>query len=298
MTDHPTICRLRWGASRGLVAALGALIALVAWAAPAAATPTGDFADFDRCPVDNLNATTCLYSEITSGSFVIGNGTVPIDKPIVLQGAYTIDGETGETTFFPARDGKTLSRTPLTVPGGLLGIADHSGFGGWLLQWFWDIVNTANAVTATAELVGNVEFSFLNYMFGTGPAITLPVRIKLDNPFLGTHCYIGSARTPITLALTTGTTVPPAPNAPISGDRGAIDFAHGGDLITATGTRLVDNAFAVPGASDCGPFGFRWLVNSAVNLKQGIPARAGRNTAVLEGTVKIASAAAVKASGA
>lgn len=295
--------RIRSQAARGAVSGapqvatlLACLVALALMAAPAAAAPTGDYADFDRCPVDNPNVETCLYSKTTSGSFVIGNGTVPINKPIVLQGGYSVDTVTGETVFYPATGGNTLSRTPLEVPGGLLGIADHSGFGGWLLQWFWDIVNTANGVTATAELVGPVKFEFLHYLFADGPAVELPVRIKLDNPFLGKRCYLGSARNPMVLRLTTGTTAPPSPNAPISGDPGSLSFEHGGDLITGTGARLVDNAFAAPGATDCGPFGFRWLVNGAVNLKQGVPARAGRNAAVLEGAVKIANADAVRAS--
>ena len=60
----------------------------------------------------------CLVATTTSGEFKLGNKTVPINKPIVMQGGII----EGSHVLVPAADGNTLSHTPLTVPGGLTGI--------------------------------------------------------------------------------------------------------------------------------------------------------------------------------
>jgi hypothetical protein len=54
-------------------------------------------------------------------------------------------------------------------------------------------------VTATTELAAPASDIILNEgnLFElTGVALGLPVKIKLDNPFLGSECYIGSTRIP------------------------------------------------------------------------------------------------------
>ena len=42
-------------------------------------------------------------------------------------------------------------------------------------------------------------------------AMKLPVKMHLENPFLGSNCYVGSSSSPLIWNLTTGTTAPPAP---------------------------------------------------------------------------------------
>jgi hypothetical protein len=68
-------------------------------------------------------------------------------------------------------------------------------------------------------------------------------------------------------------------------------------LNIATGVNIVDNTFAVPAASGCGfTFLDKPLITAAVNLKEGLPAAAGQNSAILSGTTKLGSSAATAAS--
>lgn len=268
-------------------------------ASAAMAGPTGDYAEFDHCPLSNPLVVSCVVSKSTSGSFKLGNAEVPINKTITLQGGFYPDaGSPTGFTFVNATGADTLSKTALDVPGGLLGLVVPSQITAIpiLGPLFTAAVNATNGVKATAELAGPVGFSFLNYVTGAGPAVTLPVRVKLDNPFLGSECYVGSASNPVRLSVSTGTTAPPAPNTPVTGSPGTLQFLNGAQLIVATGNKLVDNAFSVPAATDCGPWGFQWAVTPIVNLKEGYPSAAGKNNATLQGSLKSASAAAVRAS--
>jgi hypothetical protein len=256
-----------------------------------AAAPTGDFAPFKYCPYTNTAVATCIQSVTTSGSFQLGNATVPItaDTPVTLQGGFTLDDATALTTWYDAVGADTLSKTRLKVPGGLVGLIDTGGLTGLLITALNNAIAAENDVYATAELVGPVKFDFLSFFFGDStPAVTLPVRIHLENPFLGSSCYIGSSSSPVTLKLTDGTTSPPAPNTPITGSAGTITTNDDGSVTTADGNTLVDNSFSVPAATNCGiTFLDRLLITPAVNLKEGLPSAAGNNTAILTGTTKI-----------
>jgi hypothetical protein len=265
-----------------------------------AAAPTGDFAPFKYCPYTNTAVTTCLQSVTTSGSFKLGNATVPItaDTPVTLQGGFTLDNTTALTTWYDAVGADTLSKTRMKVPGGLAGLVDTGGLTGLLITALNNAIAAENDVYATAELVGPVKFDFLSFFFGDStPAVTLPIRVHLENPFLGSSCYIGSSSSPVTLKLTDGTTSPPAPNTPITGSAGDITTNDDGSVTTAAGNTLVDNSFSVPAATDCGiTFLDRLLVTPAVNLKEGLPSAAGNNTAILTGTTKIGDRALTAAS--
>jgi len=60
---------------------------------------------------------------------------------------------------------------------------------------------------------------------------------------------------------------------------------------------LVDNAFAAPAASNCGYLLLdKILITAAVNLKEGLPAAAGKNSAVLQGDTKLGDRNSVVAS--
>jgi hypothetical protein len=277
---------------------LAALVAAVAaMTTPALATPTGDFAQFADCPVTAPHVVDCLLAQTTSGEFKVGNTTVPINKTITLQGGLAEEGET--VTFVGATDGNTLSKTALTVPGGLLGIVAPSSWPGWLQAIFNNFINEGlTGVTATTELAGpasSIHVSVVNLLFGVGTAFSLPVKVKLSNPFLGSSCYIGSNSGPINLNLTTGTTSPPPPNSPISGSPGTFETLDEGAILVANGNTLVDNSYAAPAVNGCGGI-FSFLVDPAVDLKLALPSAAGHNTAILSGTLKAASAEAVVAS--
>jgi len=277
----------------GLAAA--SLLALTV-AAPAMAEPKGEFAVFAQCPLKNPAVNLCFYATSTGGEFNIGTKKVPINKTITLQGGSIVNPETGEETFVAAANGETLSKTPLTVPGGLFGIKAPESWSKEAQEWFNKFINEGfTGVTATSELVGTPGISRFNLLAGEGVALSLPTRIKLGNVLLGNECYIGSKSNPVTFQFTTGTTSPPAPNTPITGAVGELEFNEAFTLVTVKGNKLVDNSFSAPGAEGCGGI-FSFLVDPLVNKILGVPSAAGHNTAILEGTLKNATATAVKAS--
>jgi hypothetical protein len=276
--------------------ALLAVFALPASASAAPHHPTGEFAHFGDCPLSNATIDFCLYSETLGGSVTTGKKTVPIVKPVILQGGFDLNQETGTSTFVGAEDGSTLSKTPQPVPGGLTGIVAPSWWPSILRDLFNETINNGfTGVTSTLELAGPVQFNLLALLGSQGAAITMPAKIKLSNPFLGNNCYIGSSSNPVVLALTTGTTAPPPPNTPITGSKGTIASNETGTYLKSTGGRLVNNSFATPGANGCGGL-FSFLVDPFVNSIVGVPSPAGTNTAVLEGNIEFGQREAVIAS--
>lgn len=248
------------------VAAPAALFALLLAAAPCAQakpTPNPEYKPFADCPVFVKHVAHCLVATTTSGEFKLANKTVPINKPIVVQGGIT----EGSHVLVPAADGNTLSRTPLTVPGGLTGLE----------------ALPLGEVVAVTELAGPVEVFEENLSDGRGPAVKLPVKVKLENSVLGEECYVGSDAEPIVLQLTTGTTKPPPPTAPITGNPGTVSLNPSLTIVTINGATLVDNTFAAPGVSGCGGL-LSALLDTAVDLQVGLPGAAGASAAVLSGS--------------
>jgi hypothetical protein len=276
----------------------------------ASAAPNGIFKVFSDCPTEVPGNALCSFAQITSGEFAIGSTKVPINKTITLQGGAVHTGGANENEYFliPGKDGNSLSKTELNVPGGLLNIANCEGIkgngrGDKLKRGICKAIfeNKTMGVTATTEVVANASnpaiLSLVPLAFEEGTALTLPIRIHLKNPLLGEKCYIGSESSPIQLHLTTGTTKPPPPNKPIKGSAGTFveETEKGQILIAVTGASLVDNTFSAPVASGCGGV-FSFLVDPIVDSKLGLPSAAGKNTAILNGTVKTAETSAVLAS--
>jgi len=288
---------------RALVVAM-ALVASLALASSAMATehhPTGKFAPFVQCPLSNPATELCTVANTTSGEFTVGKKTVPVTNTITLQGGLH-ENAAGELEFIGAENGVTLSKTEETVPGGLLGVTAPEWWPLILKELYNEIVikNGITGVTETTELAkpaSSIKLNATNLIFEEGVALQLPVKVKLNNLFLGSECYIGSSSHPITLNLTTGTTSPPEPNKPIKGSAGSTKILEEGTLVVLTGNSLVDNSFAVSeGANGCGGFLFAWAVDPLVNSILGVPSTAGHNTAILNGTIEEAVASAVKAS--
>jgi hypothetical protein len=279
-----------------------ALVVPLALASPALAVehhPKGDFAPFADCPLSNPAADHCVFAQTESGEFVVGTQTVPISKTITLQGGVH---ETGVETleFIGAEDGNTLSKTPQKVPGGLIGLVKCNEITNFLERVACELIfeNGVTGVNATTELAAPasaIGISTQNLIEEVGTALSLPVKVHLENPFLGGSCYIGSDAHPIVINLTTGTTSPPPPNKPIKGKAGHIEFKDEFAIVSLRENTLVNNSFAAPGAQGCGGL-FAFLIDPIINGKLGIPAAAGHNTAILNGTLKIADAASVKAS--
>jgi hypothetical protein len=292
---------------------LTASLGVLSVASPALAAPKGEFAVFADCPLSNPNVEGCIVSKTESGEFIIGKRTVPIENTITLQGGF--EGENPcnfpfqgkrecRLPFVGAADGNTLSKTPQPVPGGLLGIIKCNEIENPFLRNLCETIEKSkfNAVNATTELaapastIGLSEAALLNPVLSEAfgiPALLLPVKIKLDNSFLGKECYIGSNTEPIILNLITGTTKPPAPNKSITGKTGTLESNAEGNILTVNHNTLVDNSFAAPGATGCGGI-FSFLIDPIVNASIGLPSAAGHNTAILNNTLKQAGAEVVR----
>lgn len=281
-----------------MAAAVTALMLVPAAQATAAShSPTGEWAQFNECPLSRETLEACMYSESNGGFFQVGKKTVPLVNTVILQGGLE-STESGQQ-FYGAENGETISKTPQPVPGGLLGIVAPKWWPQFLQDWFNEQINKGlTGVTATVELAGpatNIKVNTLNLLLETGTALSLPVKIKLSNSILGSNCYIGSNSKPVVIDFTSGTTSPPPPNEPISGDAGTLSVGGGGTIITLSGGALVNNSFAAPGASGCGGI-FSFFIDPLVNSILGTPSPAGTNTAVLEGKLQTAAAPAVRAS--
>ncbi len=263
----------------------------------AMATPKGEYAVFAQCPVSNIEVTGCLVARTESGEIKIGSQAVPISKTQTLQ-AGLINRGFGDKEVVAAANGETLSKTPQKVPGGLLDLVrcneiKGNGFFEKLARGACELVfenNTTgvNAVTELAAPASSIGLSELALELEEGTALSLPVKVKLENSLLGSECYIGSTAKPITLALTTGT------SGSLKGKLGEIsERAEGGVLVIKNNT-LVSSTFTAPEATGCGGI-FSFLIDPIVNAKLGLPATTG-NTATLNGTLEQASAELVKES--
>lgn len=280
-----------------LLTAAVASLAVLAFASSALATPKGEFVVFSDCPVTNPSVTTCLFAQTTSGEFKIGATEVPLAKTVTLQGG--INGETGD--IVGATDGNTLSKTPQTVPGGLLKILAPSFFGEPLSKIFNEFINKGiTGVNATAELVAKGTINPTALFTKEGAGLILPLRVHLENGFLGSKCFVGSASHPVVVELTTGTTSPPPPNTPITGALGEVGTKAEGEILVITKNSLVNNTFAAPVAEGCGSqilFGiFTGIIDSAVDAQLGLPSASGHNTAILNGHQELSSSESVIAS--
>jgi hypothetical protein len=282
--------------------ALMAPLASLGLASPALAKePTGDFAVFKQCPRFTSGVDACIYAQTIGGEVTIGASTVPInaDKKheIILQGGTIFHEATGTESFVGALNGETLSKTPQNVPSGLAGLINCEEISEPVARLACKLVfeNKLTGVTATTELAkpaSAIGISTNNLINETGIALSLPVKVKLDNPLLGSACYIGSESSPVTLNLTTGTTSPPEPNKPLSGKVGKLTFKDEFNFVEITENTLVDNAFSAPAASGCGGL-LAPVLDPIIDLKLGLPSPAGKNTAIQNNTLREAVAEAV-----
>jgi hypothetical protein len=268
--------RLRARALVLMATAAGALSAGGLAAAPASANLQHEFAIFANCPLNVPTVTQCVYSTTTGGEFHLGSKTVPVEgHTIVLQGGL----QKTSPEVVPPTGGEELSHTPLQLPGGLVGI---------------ELLPPLTEVNVVAELAGPVDVSVPNALSRTGTAVALPIKAKLENPLLGGSCLIGSDSEPVSLALTTGTTNPPGPNAPISGSPGEPTLIAAGKIAFDKGTTLVDNSFSAPGVNGCGGPLLELVVDPSTDLVAGLPSASGKNTAILSGNLELAGARIVR----
>ncbi len=276
--------------------ALAALaLASLGLAAGAQAKLTGEFTKFANCEYKNTEVKKCIYAVTESGEVVLGKKAVPIEKQVILQGGFGKAVE-GFSKFYGATNGVTLSKAPQNVPGGLAGIvpeAESPALVKALIKFFFE--NSLTGLNATLELAkpaSEIRISENHLASKAGIALEMPVKVHLENPFLGKSCYVGSSSSPIVWKLTSGTTAPPEPNKPITGSGGKAEFLEEGAVVKLSGVKLVDNAWSAPKASGCGGI-LAFLVNPIVNTQLGTTT-AGHNTAILNNTITQGSAFATR----
>ncbi|MFE3185206.1 hypothetical protein ACFXKR_30650 [Streptomyces violascens] len=284
---RPVSTRLR----AGMLATCTALTVLVT-VGPASADSApvtqlgGNWAPFTRCPVDDpamlaadgrAEIVQCIASHAASGSIKLGSTEVVTGASDLQAGVVQ---HTGGAPTLVAPAGGALIADSADIPGGLLGLmcpSDIPVIGEICRQ----ITNsTLNRVTATVESAGAPTGFDLTAGATSGrPILSIPVRIHLQNPFLGSSCYIGSAAHPIVLR-------PQNVTAPAFGIKrfdgnGTPNTTGVMNRLSLTGASQTDTTFAVPGASGCGLAG---MLDWAVNLKTGLPSAAGNNSVVLDNT--------------
>ena len=309
-------------AAMAFIMPLTAVVSLAS-ASTAAAEPMGIFKIFKECPLEYIpdGLEVCSYNKTTSGEFQIGTTKVPISPETIIQqgGLIPTGNPSNPAEYFavPAKNGESLSKTELEVPGGLTDIINCKEIKGEFpiekalreaCKAFFE--GTALGVTATAELVANEKNPVLVNEFALsreeGTGITLPLRVHLKNPFLGNSCYIGSEAHPVELHLTTGATSlkePPKGWKSIHGKFGETSTPEekGHALLRVTGNSLVDNTYPAPAPEGCGEFtffGFKYtgLLDFLVESKLKIPNKAGENSATLNGELNSTGPAEVIAS--
>jgi hypothetical protein len=272
----------------GLVGVLAALM-LAPTASASSHNPTGEFAVFDECPLSRATLSDCVYSVTNGGSVTIGAKTVPIEEPVTLQGGF--EGVSPEIDFYGAENGDTLSETPQSVPGGLVGVTAPKWWPLFLQNWFNGLIEEGftgvNAIVQLAKPATDIELNTEALVNQEGTTLGLPVKVKLDNLILGSNCYIGSNSSPVNIKLTSGV------SGSLEGTFGEILFNEEFTLITASGARLVDNTFAAPAAKGCGGL-FALFVDPLVNSILGTPSGSGENAAILEADFMDGAAVAVR----
>jgi hypothetical protein len=248
---------------KAALAAVAVVGAIGAGASPAAAV----FPNFTGCPSGGVDFQGCINIQSRSGSLTIKGFTVPLGESLEIRGGLRQVGTA--SVFLPARGTNGFFARDIQVPGGLLGI---------------NFPLPGNAVTARAQLVGpasNIRLDLSNN------SVSLPVKLKLTNPLLGSGCQIASDSNPVRLNLITGTTSPPAPNRPITGSFGDAEFYE--NYLIFRNARNVDNSFSISGANNCGFFPIGILIDGLVNAKLRLPSASGNNTMIVGNDIAIGS---------
>jgi hypothetical protein len=254
----------------------------------------GDWAPFNRCPIDDPamlavpgvgTEVFCIAESSPSGSMTFGNLTVPFKATNHQYGV--LESLEGRPSPGVSPAGGILDAEPVELPGGIRELLCPSH--GWHIRHICRDANDqrwhreANAVTWTLESAGNLtNWSLFAGLQPGVPIATVPLRIHLQNRYLGDDCYVGSEAEPIvtqpaSLALpeveflafaTNGTPNETGPMADIKskGSQGA-------------------SAFTVPAASGCGPYG---IFDQIIDNKVGLPSSAATNSVTFnEGTTNL-----------
>ncbi len=299
------------------VCAMSAIAAASALASGSENTPLGIY---KNCPVNvyvpgsNTGyVEECIVGKTSGGPeggyFKVGSITVPLLKPVVLQGGTWENEVTGELHWIPPENGQSIVPTPEKVPSEPLAnvTAGQEEAAGWpesLKQsyatarkkgWFKD-----GKISEQIEIAGLPFVSESNLLEGEGVGVQAPVRIQGINKWLtslGGSCFIGSTEDPIVQNLTTGTSISPLTGEELKGTPGSFHIFDGGSAITISEDSLVDNTYAVPAAEKCGGPAYEAYLDPVVDEAFGLPAVAGASETQLTGTLAQAAAQFIKEKG-
>ncbi len=282
----------------GMLGAVTALVVLAPLTGASASTTSavtlrGGWAAFTRCPVDDstmLAATgqapdgsgssaLCVTNDSPSGTIKLGN-TSATTGDTNLQAGLVGNFSAGFSVVSPTAG--AIVSAPVDIPGGLLGLMCPSNIP-VISAICQEIVNSPlNTVAAVVQPAGNPS----NFNFGAGltkgePILTLPVMVQLQNPILGSDCYLGSDSDPIVLH--PENLVTPKVTTKRFNPNGKLNKKGVLEDVVATGEQG-DSSFSVPGASGCGG-ALSALIDPILNLKEGLPSPAGSNSLVLDNAV-------------
>jgi hypothetical protein len=265
-----------------LVTSVG--VVLVCASTASAVTLAGDWAPFTRCPVNDptmlaTNNPACLASDSPAGSIKLGNTTATTGDSNLQLGLPSVHGVAFDPTIATPRGG-ALDAASVNVPGGLLGLMCPSNVPLVTLLCNQATNNLLNKLTAVLKPAGNPSnFNLFAGLSPGKPIVTLPVKIQLQNPLLGSNCYLGSNSRPILLR--PQTLVPGAVSAQSFDANGTPDSNGVLDVIRISGATQGDSSFAVPGASGCGGSILAPLLDAAIDAKDGLPSPSGSNSLTL-----------------
>jgi hypothetical protein len=264
---------------------------------------------YKQCPLKDPLVKFCIYGAATSGYYTVGPITVPIEKPIVLQGGGYRTGIGNEEAFILPANGQAIVPTPETVPGEPLANvtpAEQKEFG-WTPELEKSYENARikgllgpGTITEIIETAGVPETNKVNIVFEEGDGVIAPIKITGKNKWLeklggkGGNCKIGSPQEPIVQHLTSGTSTSPLTGETIRGTAGELEIFDEGNLARLTGTSLVDNTYSVPAAHGCGGGRYEGYLDPLVDRAFGLPQPAGASVTVLDGLFELAGAGFVK----
>ena len=242
-------------------------------------TLNGDWAPFNRCPVDApamlsadgvTNTADCVASSSPSGTIKIGNLTVAGGQSS-LQFGLINNTSTGFSIVAPQSG--AIASAPAQIPGGLAALLCPSSNPHIATLCRHLAHSKLNNVKATIESAGSPSnFSLLGGLSAGTPIVTLPVKLVLSNPLLGRNCSIGTNSDPIVLHPENAAA--PTVQAENFDGNGTPDSSGVMLAIFSTGQTQTDTTFSVPGATGCGPFG---LGDAIINQKVGLPSASGNS---------------------
>jgi hypothetical protein len=284
---------------------------VAASSALAVKNPSKSWSVFRNCPTEGeaegIKDESCIFGATESGEggqFTVGPITVPLVKQIELSYGL-VETETDPELFVPPAHGaEAINPTPEKVPGEPIAHITEAEQNelGWPESLKYSYAQaqkhrTVKTAYETIELAGIPATHIENIIEETGVGLEAPVKIKAENKWLselGDACYVGSNPEPIVQHLTSGESESPLTHTVIHGSKGEFLILVGPRIIL-THSNLVDNTYAVPGATCTGPYSS--VIAATINKEFGLPEPAGASVTEIKGTLYSAAAAHVKEHG-